>query len=86
MEIAGEAFGEVLVVEALPTMGAGVGLVYDERMCAHKNVSDASHPERPARIASIYDRLKAAGIVERCCPAYVSSTYVTSYVAMALRF
>lgn len=80
-----EHLGRFLALEALPTMGAGVGLVYDERMCAHKNVTDASHPERPARIASIYDRLKAGGIVERC-PAYVSSTYVTSNVAMDLRF
>lgn len=47
-------------------MALGVGLVYDERMCAHQD-DDYMQSEQPARITSIYDRLKSAGIVERCC-------------------
>jgi hypothetical protein len=47
-------------------MALGVGLVYDERMCAHQD-DEYMQSEQPARITSIYDRLKSAGIVERCC-------------------
>lgn len=51
-------------------MGLGVGLVYDARMLAHENEIDMAHPEKPARISSIYKRLRAAGVVDRCilCP------------------
>ncbi|CAK9237182.1 unnamed protein product [Sphagnum troendelagicum] len=45
---------------------SGVGLVYDSRMCAHENESDRKHPEQPARITSIYQRLTSAGVVARC--------------------
>jgi hypothetical protein len=44
---------------------SGVGLVYDSRMCAHENESDRKHPEQPARITSIYQRLTSAGVVAR---------------------
>lgn len=47
-------------------MASRVGLVYDERMCAHENVDSDDHPEQPARITSIYQRLKAEGVVDRC--------------------
>ena len=40
------------------------GLVYDERMCAHKD--QMSHPEDPARIKSIYAMLKDKGLAQRC--------------------
>lgn len=43
-----------------------VGLVYDERMCAHANPWDRSHPETPDRIVAIAQRLKAAGVFDRC--------------------
>lgn len=45
--------------------GGGVGLVYDERMCEHKNVDDPFHPEHPERITSIFKALESAGIVDR---------------------
>jgi histone deacetylase 4/5 len=50
----------------LEMAASGVGLVYDSRMCAHENESDRKHPEQPARITSIYQRLTSAGVVARC--------------------
>jgi hypothetical protein len=49
----------------LEMAASGVGLVYDSRMCAHENESDRKHPEQPARITSIYQRLTSAGVVAR---------------------
>eukprot|EP00250_Pteridium_aquilinum_P005405 c15499_g1_i2 orf=284-2374(-) len=46
--------------------GRRVGLVYDERMCAHADPRDPSHPEAPDRIVAIAKRLKAAGVFDRC--------------------
>ncbi|CAK9233086.1 unnamed protein product [Sphagnum troendelagicum] len=43
-----------------------VGLVvYDARMCAYLNGSNSEHLEQPARISSIYQCFKSAGIVVR---------------------
>ncbi|CAK9276467.1 unnamed protein product [Sphagnum jensenii] len=45
------------------------GLVlYDARMCAHQNGSNSEHLEQPARISSIYQCFKSAGIVARSGP------------------
>lgn len=40
--------------------------MYDERMCAHANPWDFSHPEKPERIVAIAKRLKSAGVFDRC--------------------
>lgn len=41
------------------------GYVYDERMLHHFDPHDLEHPEKPARIASIYEKLRSAKLLER---------------------
>ena len=41
------------------------GFVYDERMLHHFDPHDHEHPEKPARISSIYERLRAAKLLDR---------------------
>lgn len=41
------------------------GFVYDERMLLHFDPHDPEHPEKPARITSIYDKLRAAELLNR---------------------
>lgn len=41
------------------------GVVYDERMKAHKNEA-SDHPERPERISAIWEQLQNDGVAE-CC-------------------
>lgn len=43
-----------------------VGLVFDDRMCSHANPWDSSHPETPHRIRAIANRLRSAGVFQRC--------------------
>lgn len=43
-----------------------VGLVYDEKMCAHSTPDGEDHPECPDRIRAIWKKLQSAGIVDRC--------------------
>ncbi|XP_024540177.1 histone deacetylase 5 [Selaginella moellendorffii] len=43
-----------------------VGLVYDRRMCAHRDPFNKLHPEQPARITAIWKRLEDAGVLDRC--------------------
>ncbi|WRX17370.1 Histone deacetylase domain - like 3 [Theobroma cacao] len=43
-----------------------VGLIYDQRMCKHRTPDGDYHPENPNRITVIWNRLKLAGIPERC--------------------
>eukprot|EP00736_Rhodelphis_marinus_P010463 Rmarinus@m.24344 len=56
------------VLEATPSFECtfGTGLVYDERMMLHEDPFDPTHPEQPARISSIYGRLKALGFTQEC--------------------
>jgi hypothetical protein len=41
------------------------GYVYDERMLHHFDPHDPEHPEKPARISSIYEKLRAAKLLEK---------------------
>lgn len=41
------------------------GYVYDERMLLHFDPHDPEHPEKPARITTIYDKLRAAKLLEK---------------------
>ena len=41
------------------------GFVYDERMLSHFDPHDHEHPEKPARITSIYEKLLAANLLDR---------------------
>ncbi|XP_042420772.1 histone deacetylase 5-like isoform X1 [Zingiber officinale] len=43
-----------------------VGLLYDERMCAHTTPDGEIHPECPERIRSIWKKLESEGIPQRC--------------------
>ena len=49
-----------------------VGLVYDERMLAHKCEWDPEHPEKPDRLKACYERCKKYGLVDRCITVPVS--------------
>ncbi|XP_040381717.1 histone deacetylase 5 isoform X1 [Oryza brachyantha] len=44
----------------------GVGLLYDERMCAHATPDGEDHPEKPERLRAIWRKLSADGVVSRC--------------------
>ncbi|CAN6205993.1 unnamed protein product [Urochloa humidicola] len=43
-----------------------VGLLYDERMCAHATPYGEEHPENPERLRAIWRKLNAEGITSRC--------------------
>ncbi|XP_078155090.1 histone deacetylase 5 [Carex rostrata] len=43
-----------------------VGLLYDERMCAHATPDGEPHPEKPERLRSIWRKLQLEGITDRC--------------------
>ncbi|GJN32991.1 hypothetical protein PR202_gb21543 [Eleusine coracana subsp. coracana] len=50
---------------APPTAAARVGLLYDERMCAHATPDGEDHPEKPDRLRSIWRKLNAEGVASR---------------------
>ncbi|XP_040986013.1 histone deacetylase 5 isoform X2 [Juglans microcarpa x Juglans regia] len=43
-----------------------VGLLYDDRMCAHHTPDDDYHPENPNRIRAIWNKLQSSRIPQRC--------------------
>ncbi|WVZ66611.1 hypothetical protein U9M48_015802 [Paspalum notatum var. saurae] len=43
-----------------------VGLLYDERMCAHAAPDGEDHPENPERLRAIWRKLNAEGVASRC--------------------
>ncbi|XP_047064907.1 histone deacetylase 5-like [Lolium rigidum] len=43
-----------------------VGLLYDNRMCAHATPDGEDHPENPERLRAIWRKLAAEGIASRC--------------------
>ncbi|CAD6217317.1 unnamed protein product [Miscanthus lutarioriparius] len=45
---------------------ARVGLLYDERMCAHATPDGEDHPENPERLRAIWRKLNDEGVVSRC--------------------
>ncbi|BAF22119.1 histone deacetylase 5 [Oryza sativa Japonica Group] len=45
---------------------ARVGLLYDERMCAHATPDGEEHPENPERLRAIWRKLSADGVASRC--------------------
>ncbi|TVU38086.1 hypothetical protein EJB05_11436 [Eragrostis curvula] len=50
-----------------PQRGAArVGLLYDDRMCAHATPNGEDHPENPERLRSIWRKLNAEGVASRC--------------------
>ena len=47
------------------TGASKTGFVYDERMLHHFDPHDPEHPEKPARITSIYEKLRTAKLLDR---------------------
>ncbi|XP_022638487.1 histone deacetylase 18-like [Vigna radiata var. radiata] len=43
-----------------------VGLLYDRRMCKHYTPNEPKHVENPNRIRSIWNRLEASNVPQRC--------------------
>ncbi|KAF5477152.1 hypothetical protein F2P56_003824 [Juglans regia] len=43
-----------------------VGLLYDDRMCAHHTPDNDYHPENPNRIRAIWNKLQSSRIPQRC--------------------
>lgn len=50
------------------TLGTATGYVYDERMMLHATLAEDVHPERPERIARIFELLQQHGCVARMQP------------------
>lgn len=48
-----------------PAFKPKTGYVYDERMLHHFDPHDSEHPEKPARITSIYEKLRDANLLEK---------------------
>ena len=42
-----------------------VGLLYDDRMCAHATPDGEEHPENPERLRAIWRKLNAEGVAPR---------------------
>jgi hypothetical protein len=52
-----------------------VGLVFDDRMCAHR--APTYHPEQPDRIKAIFCRLEQQGLAQRCVRIHARSASST---------
>jgi len=50
---------------AAPAPAPRVGLLYDDRMCAHATPDGEEHPENPERLRAIWRKLNAAGVASR---------------------
>ncbi|KQK15369.1 histone deacetylase 5 isoform X1 [Brachypodium distachyon] len=67
-----------------------VGLLYDERMCAHATPDGKYHPENPERLRAIWKKLGEQGVAERCVimPAkeakdkYIASVHSSTHVKL----
>jgi len=52
-----------------------IGVVYDDRMLAHKCIWVGTYPEKPDRLRASVDRCKHYGLLERCVAVPVSSFF-----------
>ncbi|OEL32083.1 Histone deacetylase 5 [Dichanthelium oligosanthes] len=67
-----------------------VGLLYDERMCAHATPDGEDHPENPERLRAIWRKLNAEGVTSRCVvlkakeaeDKYVASVHSKNHVKL----
>jgi histone deacetylase 6 len=64
MAAAAPASGSARAAGAAPR----VGLLYDDRMCAHATPDGEDHPESPERLRAIWRKLAAEGIASRYAP------------------
>ncbi|XP_074599497.1 histone deacetylase 6 isoform X2 [Brevipalpus obovatus] len=49
-----------------PCTSTKTGIIYDDTMLNHKCLWDEKYPESPARLKSVYDRIKDLGLFDRC--------------------
>ena len=68
MAAAAVASGSARPVGASPR----VGLLYDDRMCAHATPDGEDHPENPERLRAIWCKLAAEGVASRYAPPTTS--------------
>jgi hypothetical protein len=62
---------------------ARVGLLYDERMCAHATPDGEDQPENPERLRAIWRKLNDEGVVSRYGPiALVAALLPGSRIAL----
>uniref|UniRef100_A0ACD5YZU4 Uncharacterized protein n=1 Tax=Avena sativa TaxID=4498 RepID=A0ACD5YZU4_AVESA len=67
-----------------------VGLVYDDRMCAHATPDGDYHPENPERLRAIWRKLAAEGVASRCLvmkakeakEKYIASVHTKNHVKL----
>ncbi|KAI5007834.1 hypothetical protein ZWY2020_008882 [Hordeum vulgare] len=77
---------------AATPMGAApmVGLLYDDRMCAHATPDGEKHPENPERLRAIRRKLDAEGIASRCVDLkakeakekYIASVHTPNHIKL----
>lgn len=64
-----QIYGNIHVAAGNPELPVPIqsktGFVYDERMLHHFDPHDPEHPEKPARITTIYEKLRAAKLLEK---------------------
>ncbi|CAL1678585.1 unnamed protein product [Lasius platythorax] len=66
LEVMEKKLNELILFTNLHKAPHKVCIVYDEKMQKHCNISDNTHPEKPARISSIYKNHEKHGLLERC--------------------
>ncbi|XP_037476478.1 histone deacetylase 5-like [Triticum dicoccoides] len=67
-----------------------VGLLYDDRMCAHATPDGEKHPENPERLRAIRRKLDAEGVASRCVDMkakeakekYIASVHTPNHIKL----
>uniref|UniRef100_A0A0E0LN00 histone deacetylase n=1 Tax=Oryza punctata TaxID=4537 RepID=A0A0E0LN00_ORYPU len=75
---------------AAAAAAARVGLLYDERMCAHATPDGEEHPENPERLRAIWRKLSGDGVASRCMimkakeaeDKYIASVHSQSHIKL----
>ncbi|CAM0906636.1 unnamed protein product [Alopecurus aequalis] len=86
MAAAATASGSARAVAASPR----VGLLYDDRMCAHATPDGEDHPENPERLRAIWRKLAAEGVASRCVvmkakeakEKYIASVHTQNHIKL----
>lgn len=67
-EAPGGSGGVALSIRPLaPSVTAGsTAIVFDERVCGHRDPSPLGHPERPERVGAVSDALRTGGMANYC--------------------
>lgn len=62
-----------------------MGLLYDERMCAHATPDGEDHPENPERLRAIWRKLNDEGVVSRYGPTALVAALCSAHPLPASR-